>query len=292
MGAGLRTVARGQSGAHHGAAVRLRADGADEGPAGLRRDRRIHGRPAVRFGPPGPAAAAGRHLDRRFDRRAARRDRRHDGAAPPRRHGRALERQAGRRMSGRAGADGGRGPVRGRVQHDGKPGARIRRGRRRARTHGRRAARYRAFKYLHHPRRPEHRHRRQRRRDLPPADAGDRPGRPGVGPRTGAQRWPRQARGRDRRRNPAMVRRTRHRRSSGHPEGRRRACRQDLQRGRHVQRSAVPGAPHDRAAPLRRRQPGQAAGGRSQTVGNPWRDSLGGPGIRGTYRGSPEIAGV
>lgn len=82
--------------------------------------------------------------------------------------------------------------------------------------------------------------------------------------RTGAQRRPRPPRRRDRWRHPAMVRWPRHRGGAQHPEGGRRAGRQDLQRGRHVHGSAVPGAPHDRTAPLRRRQSGQAAGGGAQ----------------------------
>ena len=47
----LRAAARAESRDHHGAPVRLRADRADEGPAGLRRHRRIHGRPALCVGP-------------------------------------------------------------------------------------------------------------------------------------------------------------------------------------------------------------------------------------------------
>ena len=42
---------RAESRDHHGAPVRLRADRADEGPAGFRRHRRIHGRPALCVGP-------------------------------------------------------------------------------------------------------------------------------------------------------------------------------------------------------------------------------------------------
>jgi formyl-CoA transferase len=45
---------------HHGAPVRLRPDRADEGPAGLRRHRRIDGRLALRVRPCRPSAGARR----------------------------------------------------------------------------------------------------------------------------------------------------------------------------------------------------------------------------------------
>ena len=52
-------------------------------PAGLRRDRRGHGRPAPPDRRAGPGAGALRHLDRRHAGGAARHDRRADRAVPP-----------------------------------------------------------------------------------------------------------------------------------------------------------------------------------------------------------------
>ena len=87
MGTGVGGPLRGQSQPDHGAHLRLRPDGAVPGPTGLRRDRRVHGRAALRHRLSGPAARARGREPGRYARIALRNDRRADGDAPPQGHG-------------------------------------------------------------------------------------------------------------------------------------------------------------------------------------------------------------
>ena len=68
------------------------------------------------------------------------------------------------------------------------------------------------------------------------------------------------------------------RRRAGRAEGGRRAGRQDLFGARHAERSAIPGAPHVRAACVRRRHADQAAGDHAQAVGHAGRNQMAGAG--------------
>ena len=157
VGPRLRAVARREPRDGDGAHLRLRADGPDARPPRIRRDRGVDGRHPLRHRLSRSSADSHRHLDRRFDRRAARGGRRADGAAAPGRHRRARQ---GRRP------DGGRRALRGGVQHDGEHAAGIRRVRRGPRPHRGLAAGHRSIEHLRVRGRRGDRGRGQRRRDL------------------------------------------------------------------------------------------------------------------------------
>ena len=291
VGPGLRAAARAESRDHHGAPVRLRADRADEGPAGFRRHRRIHGRPALCVGPSDrPPLRVGISIG---DSIAAL----HGviGAMMALRHRDAT----GGRWNGQAGeaCRAGQGQMVDVALYEAVfnmmeslvPEYDVA-GVVRERTGG-------ALPGIV----PSNTYTTRDGQNVVIAGNGDaifrrlmrghRPRGPGRRSRPGAQRRPRPPRRGDRRRHPAMVRRTRHRRGAGHAQTGRCARGQDLQRGRHVRRSAVPGARHDRAASLHRRLTGQAAGGGAEAVRNAWRHALDRAGI-GEHTESPEIAGV
>ncbi|OIQ63540.1 hypothetical protein GALL_549190 [mine drainage metagenome] len=200
----------------HGAHLRLRPDRADVQSARLRRHRRGHGGDALRHRRPRPPADACQPVAGRLDCGVARHHGRADGAASPRRHGRALERRHGRR-----GAGGGRGADRKRVQPDGKHADGIRR-----RWHGARAdrhqhSRYRAVECLSQQGWRVGADFGQRRRDFQASDACHRPHRHGRGCRAGAQPRPHGARRRNRRGHTAMGCGTRARsHRAGHACGR------------------------------------------------------------------------
>ena len=139
-------------------------------PGRFRRDRRGHGRPALRGRRSVHAAVAHGHLDRRFARGHFRLHRRALRAAPPR--------EDRPRPGGRLG------DLRSRAQHDGVAGHRVRQGRLHPRAHRRDPAERRAVERLQDQRRPGADRREPGHRVLPPR-RGDGP----AGPRHRPERY-------------------------------------------------------------------------------------------------------